>query len=672
MSGLNDAHRRIVLTTFRHLDELLATAVRILHESDAASPFAQQRADATPMQAEVLAASAVAVREAMRRTLERWSIAVAPPTASAVWSARIYLSSALVNLGDFRPRTLRGYGSLSDEAATEIRSAAAELRALIERMDRYLAQGSGGDLAARLARLEGSLDETPLLRRLEQVVRERGLVELRPALARLLERLESPALEIAFFGRVSCGKSSLLNCFLGQAVMPVGVTPVTAVPVRTCHGARACAVVHFAGHPPAPVPLAELPAYASEEGNPGNEKLVTRVEVTLPAPRLAPGVALVDTPGLGSLATAGAAATHAYLPRCDIGVVLVDAGSTFGGEELATLEGLLAAGARPVVLLSKADLVAPREVERLVAYVRDSARRRLALDLAVTPVSVRDAGALAERWFAEELLPLQRRRAEQEVAARRRKVGSLRESVVDALRGRLRGGTTSGGNPPPPAAVAELPGRAARRCEEAAAAVREIAVALTAKAASPLQRAVAGLAASGGPTPGLSARDLLGEVAAALAGEHASEVASALAELRGDLERLLAAAGAREALAERLPAPAGAPAFDGLASAGSLEVAALPFAFLGRRHRERWLRRELGAVAGPRLARAFEVYRRLLEDWGRRAVRELQHAFEAELALVAVAPAGGDATRSDADTAALASEIDELERWPATVAGGGP
>jgi GTP-binding protein EngB required for normal cell division len=184
-------------------------------------------------------------------------------------------------------------------------------------------------------------------------------------------------LEIAFFGRVSSGKSSLLNCFLGQPVLPVGVTPVTAVPVRMGHGEEPGAVVHFAGTAPRRVALPALADYASEEGNPGNEKLVTRVEVSLPSPRLAPGVALVDTPGLGSLATGGAAATLAYLPRCDVGVVLVDAGGSITPDEVGTIESVLAAGARALVLVSKADLVQqPAELDRLVRYVEAGVRER--------------------------------------------------------------------------------------------------------------------------------------------------------------------------------------------------------------------------------------------------------------------------------------------------------
>ena len=48
------------------------------------------------------------------------------------------------------------------------------------------------------------------------------------------------------------------------------------------------------------------------------------------------GVVLVDTPGIGSLATFGAAETMAYLPRCDLGIVLVDAASILNREDMSS------------------------------------------------------------------------------------------------------------------------------------------------------------------------------------------------------------------------------------------------------------------------------------------------------------------------------------------------
>src|SRR5947207_1799156 len=78
------------------------------------------------------------------------------------------------------------------------------------------------------------------------IITRRGLVEFRPLLDQVVRRLESPQFEIAVFGRVSSGKSSLLNHVAGMDVLPVGVTPITAVPTRLVRGDRPAATISFA------------------------------------------------------------------------------------------------------------------------------------------------------------------------------------------------------------------------------------------------------------------------------------------------------------------------------------------------------------------------------------------------------------------------------------------
>ena len=172
----------------------------------------------------------------------------------------------------------------------------------------------------------------------------------------LLGRMESAAFEVGVFGRVSSGKSSLLNYILQTDVLPIGVTPVTAIPTRISHGPVAEAGIEFAEAQPQIIPLSELREFATEQRNPGNKKHVTRIFVKLPSERLSEGVTFVDTPGLGSLAVAGAEETIAYLPRCDLGIVLIDASAGLTHDDLVVVQALYQAGASAMILISKADL----------------------------------------------------------------------------------------------------------------------------------------------------------------------------------------------------------------------------------------------------------------------------------------------------------------------------
>ena len=113
---------------------------------------------------------------------------------------------------------------------------------------------------------------------------------------------------------MSSGKCSLLNHVLHTDVLPVGVNPITAVPTRLVFGTEAHLTVTFADRQIKRYPIGDLTQYASEERNPGNQFEVARLVVRLPSPRLQEGLVLVDTPGLGALAMAGAAETLALSP----------------------------------------------------------------------------------------------------------------------------------------------------------------------------------------------------------------------------------------------------------------------------------------------------------------------------------------------------------------------
>jgi GTPase SAR1 family protein len=94
---------------------------------------------------------------------------------------------------------------------------------------------------------------------LGRIITSYGLVEYREALAMIIDRMENKVFEIGLFGRVSSGKSSLLNYLLEVDYLPVGVTPVTAVPTRISYGPLARVGIEFADNPPENVSLSEYP-----------------------------------------------------------------------------------------------------------------------------------------------------------------------------------------------------------------------------------------------------------------------------------------------------------------------------------------------------------------------------------------------------------------------------
>jgi GTP-binding protein EngB required for normal cell division len=459
-AALNASQQRNVRNGVVELHRRMVELEAMLTEGANPSPFSQYVSDLSPTEIQIVRDYFARLRARMLACLQETGIPLDVRRTSVRWGLQVGMTFLHIAVAEFGPGQLRGYGPLDAPAAAAVENVQRELWRLIDRLGAYLRQGLGRDLAERLARLEATSAGAATLAAVDRVVTRRGLVEFRPQIDQLTQRLTAPQFEIAFFGRVSSGKSSLLNHLAGRGVLPVGVTPITAVPTRLARGDEPAAVISFAETEPRAVPVEQLREYASEEGNLGNAKHVTGILVRLPAPRLREGVVLVDTPGVGSLARSGSAETFAYLPNCDLGVVLIDAASALTPDDLELVRLLYEAATPAQVVISKADLLTPADRERTVGYVREQLRRELGLDLEVHAVSTVGADeALLTRWFEEQIEPLLARHQALAEASLRRKVAHLCESVLavlETLRARNLPGAPGGRAGPDPRAVRRL------------------------------------------------------------------------------------------------------------------------------------------------------------------------------------------------------------------------
>jgi len=454
VSPLNESQARRLRVTCQYVDRLLSDIEALLNAAASKAAFPKYIPDVSPADRRTIEDYIARVRAQLGRVLSGQGITPEPPEIPARRAVRANLTGIDIAVEELRPKYMVGFGAVDAGVAVELDGIVGEMRGLVARLDRYVAQGEGQDLRSRLERIEKAGTEVGLLTRIEEIVTRRGLVEFRTPIASLLDRMADTSLEVAVFGRVSSGKSSLLNAILETEALPVGVTPVTSIPTRLSHGGSPGVTVCFAERPAQDCEITRLAEFVTEQENPGNRKNVTRVTVRIPSPRLAEGVVFVDTPGLGSLATTGAAETLAYLPKCDLGVVLIDAASPLTTGDLQTIQALAEAAIPSSVLLSKVDLLSPADLERVARYVREQLAEEGRADLAVHPVSVlpshRDS---LERWFAESISPLYAKSRELRAASLRRKTGALRESVAAVVEVRLRRGEGASAIPPEPAAA---------------------------------------------------------------------------------------------------------------------------------------------------------------------------------------------------------------------------
>jgi GTP-binding protein EngB required for normal cell division len=431
---LNERQQTRLRITCQYIDKLLGDVEDILHAANARSPFSRYIVDINPAQIRVIEDHVGRLRSQLVRTLAWQHMQPMPPDIPASRAAMTHLAFVDIAIEELKPRYMRGYGVVPEDAVDELNGVVHELRALVTGMERYFKRELDRDLEQRLERLEKTGLDVGLLRLLEQIATRNGLVEFRLRIDTLASRLEDNAFEVALFGRVSSGKSSLLNALLETDLLPVGVNPITAVPTKLRYGKTLRAAVAYGDGRSSFVPVEELVRLITEQGNPGNLQNIVRAMVEVPSPRLQQGVLLVDTPGLGSLAKRGAAETLAYLPSCDLALLLIDAGASLNEEDIGTLRLLYEAGIPALLLLSKSDLLAREELHRAISYIEENVTHELGITTTVHPVSaMRSNPVLLDQFFEHQLLPRFAKARSLREASIARKIGTMREAVTAAL-----------------------------------------------------------------------------------------------------------------------------------------------------------------------------------------------------------------------------------------------
>ncbi|MFZ0312123.1 MAG: dynamin family protein [Candidatus Korobacteraceae bacterium] len=179
-------------------------------------------------------------------------------------------------------------------------------------------------------------------------------------LRQLAARIKEGRFFVACVGQFKRGKSTLLDAFVGEPVLPTGVVPVTAVPTVLRYGDERGARVLIDSRWRTIRPE-DLPQYVSEELNPENSQQVAGVEVFLPSPLLAGGMCLVDTPGIGSVFSGNTETTQEFLPQIDAAILVVGADPPISGEELALIEAVAVNVDEILIVLNKIDRVSATE-----------------------------------------------------------------------------------------------------------------------------------------------------------------------------------------------------------------------------------------------------------------------------------------------------------------------
>ncbi len=207
---------------------------------------------------------------------------------------------------------------------------------------------------------------------LAEVARESGLRSLQKEVEdERLPALKSGEVTLVVLGEFNHGKTTVVNALLGEEVLPMGITPTTAVITHLVHGEEPKARIK----PPRqqdfqPLPYEDLANAIQDVTEDGDEPEF--VEIAHPNAFLDDGLVLVDTPGVNDISRQKVEITYGYVPRADVILYVLDATQVLKKSEVVFIRDRLLRANRERILfvLGKVDALSEEEAREVEAYAR--------------------------------------------------------------------------------------------------------------------------------------------------------------------------------------------------------------------------------------------------------------------------------------------------------------
>jgi len=247
-----------------------------------------------------------------------------------------------------------------------------------------------------------------ILERIQVIQDKYSLAAIQPNLEACGAIIEAQnTIEVGVFGRFKAGKSSLLNLLAKRPVLPVGVTPVTAVITRLRYGPRERTIIQYYGGRSETVALESVESFVSEAENPGNIKKVASVSVELPSLKPYYCLQFVDTPGLESVFQHNTEMALDWLPKVGLALVTVSVDPPLSKHDVTLIRTLLGYTPKVVILLTKADLVTETERKEIAEFIGTVLHKEFGIEFRIVPFSARpDYEHLKTTLDSDLLLPL--------------------------------------------------------------------------------------------------------------------------------------------------------------------------------------------------------------------------------------------------------------------------
>jgi GTP-binding protein EngB required for normal cell division len=271
------------------------------------------------------------------------------------------------------------------------------------------------------------------------------LPSLRPLIESSRALANRDELSVAVVGRFKAGKSSFLNHFLGRELLPVGVTPVTAVVSEIGYGEAEGATVHYLDGRTEAVTLDHISAFIAESENPENIKQVSVLWIELPELKSRRALRFVDMPGLESALQHNTEAALRWLPNVGLALVAISVDPPLSQQDIALLKTVYEYTPKVSILLTKVDLINESEREEVINFVRARLSHTFGAAPPIFPYSIRPGYEHLKTQIDQTLLQETLAQfAEHRSAVLGRKVETLLRECLDYLTLALKSAETIG------------------------------------------------------------------------------------------------------------------------------------------------------------------------------------------------------------------------------------
>lgn len=191
--------------------------------------------------------------------------------------------------------------------------------------------------------------------------------DLELELSDLQQKLANEKLYVVVVGLFKRGKSTLINALLEKSILPVGVTPVTALITLIEYASESKAEINFKNRQTKCVTPDEVSGFITEEENPDNVKDVELVRIYTNAPILQ-FASLIDTPGLGSAYEHNTQTTLSFIHKIDAALFLLSTDYPVSKVDLELLNELQKTAPETWYILTKADLATESSLQKIIQH----------------------------------------------------------------------------------------------------------------------------------------------------------------------------------------------------------------------------------------------------------------------------------------------------------------